>query len=52
LEELGFQWTTKDPRHVPWEARYDELLAFKERFGHTQVPIGWKVGGELYLEWL
>lgn len=43
LEEIGFQWSTKDPRHVPWEKRYEELVAFKERFGHAQVPIGWKV---------
>jgi hypothetical protein len=43
LEEVGFAWSTKDPRHVPWEARYDELVDFKERFGHSQVPIGWKV---------
>ena len=28
LEELGFQWSTTDPRHVPWEQRYDELREF------------------------
>ncbi|GKY98439.1 hypothetical protein MPSEU_000801400 [Mayamaea pseudoterrestris] len=42
LEEVGFQWTTRDPRHVPWSKRYEELQEFKQRFGHAQVPIGWK----------
>jgi hypothetical protein len=28
LEEIGFQWSTKDPRHVPWDLRFDELLEF------------------------
>lgn len=28
LEEIGFQWSTKDPRHVPWEKRYSELVDF------------------------
>lgn len=42
LDEIGFQWTAKDPRHVPWAQRYRELVEFVERFGHAQVPIGWK----------
>ena len=46
LEEIGFQWSTKDPRHVTWEKRYEQLADFKERFGHSQVPIGWKVRSE------
>lgn len=29
LESLGFKWSTKDPRHVPWEQRYEELVDFK-----------------------
>jgi hypothetical protein len=28
LVEIGFQWAIKDPRYVPWETRYDELVAF------------------------
>lgn len=68
LEEIGFKWSTKDPRHVPWEHRYNQLVAFKvilvtglskenmmiaaniwycnflqEKYGHSQVPIGWEV---------
>lgn len=41
LEDVGFQWSTKDPRHVPWEQRFSELEGFVKRFGHAQVPIGW-----------
>ncbi|KAL7557493.1 hypothetical protein ACA910_019339 [Epithemia clementina (nom. ined.)] len=47
LEAIGFQWSTKDPRHVPWQHRYDQLVAFKERFGHSQVPIGWEENVQL-----
>jgi hypothetical protein len=29
LESIGFQWSfLKNPRHVPWEARYQELVEF------------------------
>ena len=33
LEEIGFVWATRDPRHVPWETRYNELCEFKEKYG-------------------
>jgi len=42
LEAIGFVWKTADPRHVPWEDRFNELLAFKEKYGHVQVPIGFE----------
>jgi hypothetical protein len=42
LEGIDFQWSTKDPRHVPWDARYEELVAFVKKYGHSQVPIGWE----------
>ena len=29
LETIGFKWSTKDPRHVPWTTRYNELMDFK-----------------------
>lgn len=29
LENAGFKWSTNDPRHVPWELRYEELKMFK-----------------------
>ena len=33
LESIGFAWETSDPRHVPWETRFKQLLEYKERFG-------------------
>ena len=33
LESLGFIWATKDPRHVPWDQRLQELVAFKKKYG-------------------
>ena len=42
LDSIGFKWSTQDPRHIPWSARYQELVAFREKYGHAQVPIGWE----------
>ena len=43
LEELGFTWRSENVwRKGRWERRFRELLAFKERFGHTRVPAQWK----------
>jgi len=61
LVDIGFKWSTKDPRHVPWEHRYAELVAFQvsvtalrfysnslqEKYGHSQVPIGWEENVQL-----
>jgi hypothetical protein len=39
LEALGFIWATKDPRHVPWERRFQELVAFKKKYGVSfEIP--------------
>lgn len=42
LESIGFAWATKDPRHVPWEQRYQELQEYKILNGNCLVPIGYK----------
>lgn len=34
LDSIGFDWTMEDP----WEEKFKELEAFKEEFGHTDVP--------------
>jgi Helicase associated domain len=47
LDEVGFEWKAKDPRHVPWSQRYGELVEFVSRYGHAQVPIGWKENPKL-----
>ena len=33
LASIGFAWATSDPRHVPWETRFKELLEFKREHG-------------------
>jgi hypothetical protein len=40
LEEIGVQWGQKRLT-TPWDARYEDLLDFKRRFGHVNVP--WQV---------
>ena len=47
LEQIEFVWATKDPRHVPWEVRYKELLDYKARNGDCIVPIGYKYNVQL-----
>lgn len=42
LMNLGFEWSAKDPRMVPWETRYNQLKDFVAKNGHAQVPIGWE----------
>jgi hypothetical protein len=33
LDEIGFVWATSDPRHCPWEVRFEQLRAYTEKFG-------------------
>lgn len=39
LESLGFIWATKDPRHVPWDRRLQELVAFKKKYGVSLMVL-------------
>ena len=36
LEAEGFSWSVSE--HVPWETRYQQLVAFKEKYNHCRVP--------------
>ncbi len=57
LDELGFDWTiveAPDPAETRrkqseelWRRRFEELLAFKERFGHYHVPAKWAENKQL-----
>jgi len=47
LEQIDFVWATKDPRHVPWEIRYQELIAYKAQNGNCLVPFGYKKNAQL-----
>ena len=37
LASIGFVWTAKDPRHVAWEVRYRELVAYRNEHGMCDV---------------
>jgi len=41
LTNIGLEWQPKNPRHLQWETRFGQLQAFKQKYGHVQVPIGW-----------
>jgi len=43
LEELGFVWGLLGAQvHLTWSDRFEQLKAFKERFGHCNVAATWK----------
>jgi len=50
LDEIGFEWEAPGRaglRHEEWqkqlwETRWEELVAFKERYGHCHVPVEWE----------
>ncbi len=37
LDEVGFEW---DLFEQAWEAKFNELLAYKNEYGHVNVPNG------------
>ena len=39
LNSLGINWGKKFPPPKTWEEMYTELVSFKERMGHCNVPI-------------
>ena len=42
LQGIDFDWTRlHTAKHLPWQSRYAELVAYKERFGHCEVPAKW-----------
>lgn len=47
LIDIGFDWSTSDPRHVSWDERFEQLRQFKMKYGHVQVPMGWSENSSL-----
>jgi hypothetical protein len=43
LVTIGFQWAIKDPRYVPWEIRFDELVAFIVSVRRDQISFRFPV---------
>jgi hypothetical protein len=46
LDEIGFDWRS-DSRKEEWETRFEQLKAYKERFGNCRVPVKWKENPQL-----
>jgi len=44
LNELGFVW---DPTEQTWEARFQELVAYKQEHGNCLVPQSWAENKQL-----
>lgn len=43
LDSIGFNWTMKEPRQMKsFDQRLQDLVVFKESFGHTRVPTGYE----------
>ena len=36
IEKIGFEWGLDQNRF--WQTRCDELIAFKQQYGHSNVP--------------
>jgi superfamily II DNA or RNA helicase len=41
LDEIGFDWRSNS-RREEWATRFEQLKAYKERFGHCCVPVEWQ----------
>jgi superfamily II DNA or RNA helicase len=44
LEKMGFVW---DQLETEWKSRFEELLAYKRKHGHCNVPQKWKENPKL-----
>ncbi len=44
LDMIGFDW---DPHETTWRHMYQQLKAFKVKYGHCNVPKGWKENKQL-----
>jgi hypothetical protein len=44
LKQIGFTWPEDNSRarEDVWQARFRELVAFKEQYSHCRVPYQWK----------
>jgi hypothetical protein len=43
LEGIGFMWSGHNPLWDNWDKKFAKLVAFKEKFGHCDVPCHWSV---------
>ena len=53
LEALHFDWRMYDSKDMKWLGRYYELLAFKEKYGHTRVTRkNYPEGAYSFIKWV
>ena len=38
LNSVGFTWECNNRVNIPWEERFQDLVAFRDEHGHTRVP--------------
>lgn len=41
LDKIGFDWSLARRNVVPWKEMYARLITFKQKHGHTRVPVKW-----------
>lgn len=41
LNMIGFDWHLTRKTMVAWELMYERLRQFKQKYGHTRVPVKW-----------
>ncbi|MFZ4596312.1 MAG: helicase associated domain-containing protein, partial [Verrucomicrobiaceae bacterium] len=48
LEAIGFQWAVRDASNEDvWDARFQQLIAYKEAHGNCNVPSEWSENAQL-----
>lgn len=47
LEEAGFIWDCDELQEQQWEERFQQLMAYKEKYGDCMTPINWKENRQL-----
>ncbi|HEY8934092.1 MAG TPA: helicase associated domain-containing protein [Cyclobacteriaceae bacterium] len=47
LDSLNFEWTILTDKDIKWQSKYQELAAFKKKYGHVKVPQYFKENKEL-----
>jgi hypothetical protein len=41
LNGIGFDWTLRAKNVLPWTIMFGQLISFKQKHGHTRVPVKW-----------
>lgn len=47
LDAINFDWSYEKRNIIPWEGMYQRLVQFKQKHGHTRVPVLWSEDAKL-----